>query len=72
MQRLGIVLPSSNTTVGAEFYDALQGSGIRLHISKIPLKDSTLRRLGDMEKEIEIAAIMLKESGVDAAAFICT
>jgi maleate isomerase len=72
MQRLGVILPSSNTTVETEFSGALQGSNISLHVTRIPLKDVTVKGLSVMEKKTQAAARLLKDADVDAVVFACT
>src|SRR3989304_6720760 len=72
MQRLGVILPSSNTTVESEFAQVLYGSGISLHVSRIPLAEVTVKALAAMEKETQAAARLLKDADVDAVAFACT
>ena len=72
MQRLGVIVPSSNTTVETEFYAALHGSQITIHNARIPLCDVTVKGLWAMEKETEAAAELLKDADVDAVVFACT
>jgi maleate isomerase len=72
MPRLGVIIPSSNTTVETEFASALQGSKITLHTTRIPLKDVTVSALSAMDKETETAAELLKDADVDTVAFACT
>jgi maleate isomerase len=72
MQRLGVILPSSNTTVETEFSSTLHGSEISLHVTRIPLKDVTVEGLFVMEKKTQAAARLLKDANVDAVVFACT
>ncbi len=72
MQRLGVIIPSSNTTVEYEFSRALHGSGVSLHVARIPLKDVTIEGLETMEKGNQAAAELLKDANVDLVAFACT
>ena len=51
MQRLGVIVPSSNTTVEKEFSAVLQGSDISLHAARIPLRGVTEEELAVMEGE---------------------
>lgn len=69
MRRLAIIIPSSNTTVEAEFSAALEGSQISLHIARITLKEDTIKALSAMEEKNETAVTMLKDAAIDAAVF---
>lgn len=72
MQRLGVIIPSSNTTVESEFSTILHGTDISLHIARIHLSDVTVKDLEDMEKETQAAAKLLKDADVNLVAFACT
>lgn len=72
MQRLGVILPSSNTTIEYEFAKILQDSEISCHFARVPLKDVTIRGLECMNKVVEDAAMLLKDAGVNLVAFACT
>jgi len=72
MQRLGVIVPSSNTTVEAEFAKVLHASDVTLHVSRVPLTEVTVKGLAAMEKETQAAARLLKDADADAVAFACT
>jgi maleate isomerase len=72
MHRLGVIVPSSNTTVEHEFATALCGSNVSLHTARIHLNDVTVEGLEAMELETEGAAELLKDADVDLAVFACT
>ena len=72
MQRLGIIIPSSNTTVETEFSRALQGTDVSVHYTRVHLSDVTIEGLERMEAELEGAAQLLKDAGVDVVGFACT
>lgn len=72
MYRLGIIIPSSNTTVEKEFSVALHGSKVSMHIARIPLGSVTVEELSVMEKETEGAARLLKDADIDVIMFACT
>jgi len=72
MQRLGVIIPSSNTTVETEFSSALQGTGVSVHYARVHLNEVTVEGLERMEAELEGAARLLKDASVDAVAFACT
>ncbi len=72
MQRLGIIIPSSNTTVETEFSSALQGTDVSVHYARVHLNDVTVEGLEGMEAELDGAARLLKDAEVDVVAFACT
>lgn len=72
MQRLGVIVPSSNTSVEVEFARALYGSEVSLHFSRIRLNDVTVKALQDMEDGTQAAAELLRDAGVDVVVFACT
>ncbi|MCW4006080.1 MAG: aspartate/glutamate racemase family protein [Candidatus Bathyarchaeota archaeon] len=72
MPRLGVIIPSSNTTVETEFSNVLFGSQISLHTDRVSLREVTVEGLLDMEHEVEAAAGRLGDAAVDAVAFACT
>jgi maleate isomerase len=72
MQRLGVILPSSNTTVEYEFSRALQGADVSVHYARVPLQDVTVQGLEGMECELDNAAQLLADAGVEVVAFACT
>jgi maleate isomerase len=72
MKRLGIIIPSSNTTVEPEFSSTFHGSQVSLHFARIHLKNVTVKDLQNMEKETEDAAKLLADAEVDLIAFACT
>jgi maleate isomerase len=72
MQRLGIILPSSNTTVEREFSSVLEGADFSVHYTRVHLNDVTIDGLERMEAELEDAARLLKDADVDTVAFACT
>jgi maleate isomerase len=72
MQRLGVIIPSSNTTVESEFSTILHGTDVSFHIARIHLSDVTVKDLEDMEKETVAAARLLKDADVNLVAFACT
>lgn len=72
MQRLGIIVPSSNTTVETEFFSVLHGSNITLHTARMPLNNVTAEELTNMEKQAATAAEQLKDAQVDVVVYACT
>ncbi len=72
MKRLGIIIPSSNTTVEPEFSKTLQSFDVTLHFARIHLNNVTVKDLQDMEKETETATKLLSDAAVDLIVFACT
>ena len=71
--RLGLIIPSSNTTVEPEVYRMLAGSPqITIHISRVRLVEVTTASLNQMETGIEQAASLLAEAAVEAICLACT
>ncbi len=69
--RIGLIIPSSNTTMEEEFRKILP-EGVSLHISRIQLRKVTREELIKMEKGLEKATEELKDAGVDIIVFGCT
>jgi maleate isomerase len=72
MHRLGVILPSSNTTVEYEFSRALLGADVSVHYARVPLQEVTVQGLEGMECRLEEAAQLLADANVEAVAFACT
>jgi maleate isomerase len=72
MHRLGVILPSSNTTVEYEFSRALQASDVSVHYARVPLQEVTVRGLEGMECRLKEAAQLLADAEVEVVAFACT
>lgn len=71
MARLGLVVPSSNTTAEPEFR-AMAPSGTTVHAARMPLEDVTADRLDEMADGAERAAELLSHADVDGVAYACT
>lgn len=71
MVRLGLVVPSSNTTVEPEVR-ALAPSGSTVHAARMPLEDVTPETLDEMAESAERAAQLLSHAAVDGIAYACT
>lgn len=69
--RVGLVVPSSNTTMEPELSGRLP-DGVSLHTARMPLEDVTAERLTEMEAEADRAARLLATADVDVAAYGCT
>ncbi len=69
--RLGLIVPSSNTTMESELMRVLP-DWISLHTSRIRLVDVDEWSLAAMEEGVERAALELADAGVDLILFGCT
>lgn len=69
--RVGLVVPSSNTTMEPELSGRLP-DGVSLHTARMPLEDVTAERLTEMEARADRAARLLATADVDVAAYGCT
>lgn len=69
--RLGVVVPSSNTTVEPEF-TAWTPADVSVHAARMPLVDVTVDGLDAMADDAADAAARLGDAEVDAVAYACT
>jgi maleate isomerase len=69
--RLGVVVPSSNTTVEREFAAALDDD-VSLHVARMPLENVTVDELDAMADDATAAADRLADANVDVVAYACT
>jgi len=69
--RLGLVVPSSNSTNEPEFARWLP-DGVSLHTARMRLEDVDAESLGAMADEVERCADLLATADVDAVAYGCT
>jgi maleate isomerase len=69
--RIGLIIPSSNTTMEPELY-RIAPPGVSIHISRIPLKDVTRDSLLEMERHTLRAAMELLDANVDLVLYGCT
>ncbi len=70
--KIGVIIPSSNTTVEREFSRVIKEPEITIHSSRITLREVTLKGLEEMEKETERAAMELSTINPDIIAYACT
>jgi maleate isomerase len=71
LARLGLIVPSSNTTMEPEFYRMLP-RGFSVHAARLKLGEVTVEGLARMEVEIEAEAEKLADASVDIIGFGCT
>ena len=69
--RLGIVVPSSNTTAEPEFR-AMAPEASTVHAARMPLENVTVDGLDEMADGAERAAELLSHAAVDGVAYACT
>jgi maleate isomerase len=69
--KLGVVVPSSNTTVEPEFAHWTP-SDVSVHAARMPLVDVTVEGLDAMAADAVAAAERLADAEVDAVAYACT
>ena len=70
-KKLGLILPSSNTTVEPDFHRVLP-TNVSLHASRIWVVDVTHDDLEAMNSDAEMAARYVGTAEVDAIAYACT
>ncbi|WP_338602599.1 aspartate/glutamate racemase family protein [Sulfolobus tengchongensis] len=75
-KKVGVIIPSSNTTVEYEFnnviFNSIKEYKITLHFSRIILKDVTLKDLEIMERETERAISELSTINPHVISYACT
>ena len=69
--RLGVVVPSSNTTAEPEF-TAWTPDGVEAYAARMSLSSVTVEELDAMSDDAERAAELLGDADVDAVAYACT
>jgi len=69
--RLGLIVPSSNTTMEMELHSALP-EGVSLHTARVPLKNVTEDELVKMNAMAIESAKLLRDAGVELILYGCT
>jgi maleate isomerase len=69
--RLGLIVPSSNTTMEPELW-SLVPDGVSIHTARVPLQRVNVEELARMEEKAEEAAEMLSTARVDLVIYGCT
>ncbi|NJE01510.1 aspartate/glutamate racemase family protein [Thermococcus sp. JdF3] len=69
--RLGLIVPSSNTTMEMELHSALP-EGVSLHTARVPLKNVTEEELVKMNAMAVESARLLRDAGVELILYGCT
>jgi len=71
MSRIGLLLPSSNTTMEPDFYQ-MAPPGVTVHTARMLLREVTPEALEEMAGEATRATRLLKTADVDILAYGCT
>jgi maleate isomerase len=71
MSRVGLLLPSSNTTMEPDLY-GMAPKGVTVHTARMMLRDVTPEGLEEMAGEATRAARLLETAEVDMLAYGCT
>ncbi len=69
--RVGLIVPSSNTTMEEEFRAWLP-DGVSLHVSRIRLRKVNVEELKSMKEGVKMASSLLADAGVDVIVYGCT
>ena len=69
--RIGLIVPSVNTCTEVEF-PAVAPEGVRFHVTRLELDGSSAEGLLAMADNVEGAASLLADAGVDLILFHCT
>lgn len=69
--RIGLIVPSSNTTMEMELHEALP-EGVSLHTSRMPLREVTEEELIKMSALAVESARLLRDAQVDLILYGCT
>jgi len=69
--RLGLLIPSSNTTMEQEF-NKMRPKNASVHTARMRLREVAVSELLEMEREIELEASKLTDARVDIIGFGCT
>lgn len=69
--RIGLIVPSSNTTMESEF-SKYTPDGVSIHASRLPLRRVTERELITMSEEVKRCSKLLAHAQVDVIAYGCT
>jgi maleate isomerase len=69
--RLGLIIPSSNTTMEAEFWRMASGWA-KMHTARMRLEKITVGELEQMEEQMLAAAVRLADAKVNVIGYGCT
>ncbi|NJE47758.1 maleate cis-trans isomerase [Thermococcus sp. GR7] len=69
--RLGLIVPSSNTTMEMELHSAIP-EGVSLHTARVPLRNVTEEELIKMNALAVESAKLLRDAGIELILYGCT
>jgi len=69
--RIGLIVPSSNTTMEPEFYE-MAPEGVSMHTARMRLREVRAEALREMGEDAAGAAELLSAAGVDLLVYGCT
>ena len=69
--RIGLIIPSSNTTMEPEFW-MMAPEGVSVHTVRVPLRNVTEEELSRMHSYVKNASTLLSDANVDVIVFGCT
>jgi maleate isomerase len=69
--RIGLLVPSSNTTMETEFWRAVP-AGVSVHSSRMKIVDTTIDGLEGMDRDLETALDLALTAGVGVICYGCT
>lgn len=69
--KIGLIIPSSNTTMEVEFWTMASGRAA-VHAARIRLRNITLEELKKQNEQIKEASIKLADAAVDVIGYGCT
>ncbi|MCE4598833.1 MAG: aspartate/glutamate racemase family protein [Desulfurococcales archaeon] len=69
--RIGLIVPSSNTTMEPEMWK-MAPEGVSIHVGRVPLRMVSVEELSEMEKYSVGEAVKLSTADVDLIVYGCT
>jgi len=69
--RIGLIVPSSNTTMEPEFYEMVP-EGVSIHTARMRLREVRIEALREMAEDAAEAAELLSTAGVNLLVYGCT
>ncbi len=69
--RIGLLVPSSNTTMESELWRAAP-AGVSIHSSRMKIVDTTVEGLAAMDRDLETALDLVLTAGVGVVCYGCT